>query len=158
MHLLLMKTQTGLVAVDDESRAGLAKLKLGSISRLEIRQMRNGQFFRKWWALVKLGYDYFSESCQTQEYKGKPVEPEFDRFRKDVTIMAGFYRPVWNIKNEMRIEPESLAWASMTEDRFEQLYSATIKVLLDKVFNGTCADQWTEEQLRQVAEQIQEFA
>lgn len=158
MEILLIKTPSGFMPADDEAQEQCKKFRLGSLAKLDVVQMRNGAFFRKWWALVKLGYDYFVDTCETQEYKGQQVRPEFDRFRKDVTILAGFYRPVWNVNGEMRIEPESLAWANMTEERFEKLYSATIDVLLKKVFNGKRMRAWTEEELRSVAEQISEFA
>lgn len=158
MEVLLIRTPSGFMAADDEAQEQVRKFKLGSLAKLDVVQMRNGQFFRKWWVLVKLGYDYFADSCETQEYKGQQVMPEFDRFRKDVTILAGFYRPVWNVNGEMRIEAESLAWASMSEERFTKLYDATIKVLLNKVFNGKRLPAWTEEELRSVADQILEFA
>lgn len=158
MELLFQKGSTGLVSACEEATAWLSKKKLGATILVEPREMRNGSFFRKWWALVKLGYDYWSEGAATIEYRGQPVLPEFDRFRKDVTILAGFYRPVVNIKGEVRIEPESLKWASMSEETFSKLYDATIQVLLSKVFNGKICKQWTEEQLRGVASQILEFA
>lgn len=158
MEILLIKTPAGFMPADDEAQEQMRKFRLGSLAKLDVVQMRNGAFFRKWWALVKLGYDYFTETCETQEYRGQQVRPEFDRFRKDVTILAGFYRPVWNVNGEMRIEPESLAWANMTEERFDKLYSATIDVLLKKVFNGKRMRSWTEEELRSVANQISEFA
>lgn len=158
MEILLIKTPGGFMPADDEAQEQCRKFRLGSLAKLDVVQMRNGAFFRKWWALVKLGYDYFIDTCETLEFKGQQVRPEFDRFRKDVTILAGFYRPVWNVNGEMRIEPESLAWANMTEERFDKLYSATIDVLLKKVFNGKRMRAWTQEELRSVAEQISEFA
>ncbi len=158
MDLIFQKGATGLLPACEEATEWLRKKKIGATVLVEPREMRNGAFFRKWWALVKLGYDYWSESAQTIEYKGQPVLPDFDRFRKDVTISAGFYYPVVNLKGEVRIEAESLKWASMTEERFEKLYSATIQVLLQRVFNGKLCQRWTEEQLRSVAEQILSFA
>lgn len=158
MDLLFTKGTTGLLPACEEATEWLSKKKLGSTIRVEPHEMRNGAFFRKWWALVKLGFDYWSENAQTIEYKGQPVLPDFDRFRKDVTISAGFYFPVVNLKGEVRIEAESLKWASMTEERFEQLYSATIQVLLRRVFNGQVCPHWSEDQLRSVAEQILSFA
>lgn len=155
---LFQKGSTGLIPACEEAQEWLRKKKLGVTILVEPREMRNGPFFRKWWALVKLGYDYWSEGAATIEYRGQPVLPEFDRFRKDVTILAGFYRPVVNIKGEVRIEPESLKWASMSEKTFSKLYEATIQVLLSKVFNGRVCKQWTEEQLRGVASQILDFA
>ncbi len=157
MDALLIRAQAGLVPGDDPTRDWFNHIKLGATILAEARQMRNGAYFRKWWALVNLAYDYWSESVSTIEYKGEPVLPQLERFRKDLTITAGFYRPVVNLKGELRIEPESLRWASMTEERFAQLYDATIQVLLRRVFNGRVCPQWSEEQLRALAEQILEF-
>lgn len=158
MDLLFTKGQSGLIPACEESADWLRKKKLGATILVDPREPRNGAYFRKWWALVKLGYDYWSEGAATIEYKGKPVLPEFDRFRQDVTISAGFYYPVVNLKGEVRIEAESLKWAAMTEERFDQLYEATIRVLLARVFNGKVCPTWSEEELRGVAAQILEFA
>jgi hypothetical protein len=158
VELIFQKGATGLIPACEEASDWLRKKKVGATIVVEPREMRNGSFFRKWWALVKLGYDYWSESAATIEYRGQPVLPDFDRFRKDVTILAGFYSPVANLKGEVRIEPESLKWASMTEERFTQLYDATIQVLLQRVFNGKVCRTWTESELRNVAEQILSFA
>jgi hypothetical protein len=158
MELIFQKGSTGLVPACEEATQWLSKKKLGATILVEPREMRNGAYFRKWWALVKLGYDYWSEIPATIEYRGQQVLPEFDRFRKDVTILAGFYHPVVNLKGEVRIEAESLKWASMSEDTFGKLYNATINVLLAKVFNGRVCKQWTAQQLRDVAAQVLEFA
>lgn len=158
MELLFQKGSTGLVSACEEATQWLSKKKLGATILVEPREMRNGPFFRKWWALVKLGYDYWSEVATPIEYRGQPVLPEFDRFRKDITILAGFYHPVVNLKGEVRIEAESLKWASMSEETFTKLYDATIQVLLAKVFNGKVCKEWSERQLRDVVAQVMEFA
>lgn len=158
-EILAICTPSRLLApADDEARETMRKWKIGALIRLEASQMRNGPFFRKWWALVQLGYDYWSETCPMRQYKGRPVLPNFERFRKDVTIMAGFYEATWNIKGEMRVEAESLKWSSMTEERFGELYNATIATLLRMVFNGKNARRWSEEELRMATEQVLAFA
>lgn len=157
MEFLFQKAQTGLISACEEATEWLSKKKLGSTIMVEPREIRNGAFFKKWWALVKVGYDFWSENAKTLEYKGKSVQPEFKRFRQDVTISAGFYYPVVNLKGELRIEAESLKWASMTEARFEKLYEATIKVLLDRVFNGEICQRWTAQQLKEVVTKIMDF-
>lgn len=158
MELLFQKGNTGLIPACEEAQEWLRKKKLGATILVEPREMRNGAFFKKWWALVQLGFDYWSENAQTLKYRGEPVLPDFERFRKDVTILAGFYRAVTNLKGEVRIEAESLKWASMTEERFAQLYDATIRVLLKMVFNGQICPKWDEEQLRRIADEVQRFA
>jgi len=158
MELIFTKSVHGLLPDSPEAEKWLSKKKLAATIVVEPHEMRNGAYFRKWWSLVKLGYDYWSDSVETLEYNGERVLPDFDRFRKDVTISAGFYQPVVNLKGELRIEPESLKWSNMTEERFDKLYNATITVLLQRVFNGKVCPTWTEDELRRIAEQILEYA
>lgn len=157
MEFLFQKGPTGLISACEEATEWLSKKKLGATIMVEPRELRNGKYFKKWWALVKLGYDHWSERAETIQFNGEPVKPEFDRFRKDVTISAGFYYPVVNLKGEVRIEPESLKWSKMTEDRFRKLYDATVQVLLDRVFNGAICKKWTAAELKEVVRQIMDF-
>jgi hypothetical protein len=157
-EILLIRTLNGYAPADDEAQEVAKKHKIGSLIRGDLKEMRNGPFFRKWWALVKLGFEYFEDSCPQQEHKGVAVLANFERFRKDVTIMAGFYTPVWNIKGEMRVDAESLKWSKMTEERFTKLYDKTIAVLLKMVFNGERCKKWSEAELRTVIEQVENFA
>jgi len=157
MQLLFQRSQAGLVPACEEAREWLAKKKLGSPVFVEARETRNAAFHRKFFALIDLAFDYWSEDTHPLEYKGEAVLPDRERFRKDVTILAGFYTPVVNIKGEVRLEPESLKFSNMTEERFGELYQAVINVLLRKVFNGKTCQKWSEEELRSVAEQILDF-
>lgn len=157
-EFLFTKGVSGLVPACDEANDWLRKKRLGATIMVEPREMRNGPYFKKWMALVSMAFDYWGDSAKTLEFKGKPVLPNFDRFRKDVTISAGFYYAVVNLKGEVRIEAESLSWASMDEQRFTKLYDATIRVLLERVFNGKVCQHWTEAQLRSVTAQIESFA
>lgn len=158
MELLFQKGSTGLVSACEEATDWLSKKKLGATILVEPREMRNGKFFKKWFALVEMAYGHWAEAVEPLEYKGQPVFPSFLRFRKDLTIMAGYYEAVVNLKGEMRIEAASISWANMDEKTFGDLFEATIQVLLAKVFNGRVCKQWSERQLRDVAEQILSFA
>ena len=157
-ELLFQKGSTGLVSACEEATQWLSKKKLGATILVEPREMRNGKFFKKWFALVEMAYAYWSEAVEPLEYKGQPVRPAFTRFRKDVTILAGYYDAVVNLKGEMRIEAASIAWANMSEETFTKLYDATIQVLLAKIFNGKVCQHWSERQLRDVAAQVLGFA
>lgn len=157
-EFLFQKSATGLLPACDEASEWLRKKKLGAVIMVEPREMRNGAFFRKWFALLEMAYSYWSETVKPMEYRGQSVQPSFTRFRKDMTILAGYYDPVTNIKGEVRIEAASIAWASMDDDTFTKLYDATIQVLLSKVFNGRVCKEWSESELRSVAEQVLSFA
>jgi hypothetical protein len=158
MDLLFLKSPTGLTPACEEASEWLAKKKLGATVLVNPREPRNGSYFRKWWALVKVGFDYWSECVQPMEYKGRPVLANFERFRKDVTILAGFYDPVVNVRGETRLEAKSLQWSRMDEHTFGQLYDATIQVLLQQVFNGARVREWSEAELRAVVDEVMAFA
>jgi len=154
--LHLLKTANGAFIPATEDDADLARrFKIGSVSRVDLVEMRNGIFFRKWWVLAKLVFDAWSDDLPYQEYHGTQVLPDFGRFRKDLTIMAGFCRPVWNARMELRLEAESLQWSKMDAERFEKLYSATINAALQKVLNNRGL---TEQQLREWADRVMDFA
>jgi len=62
---------------------------------------------------------------------------QFDRFRKDLTILAGFYVQTVRLNGEIRTEAQSLAFASMDQEKFERVYSALINAAIKHVFSGT---------------------
>lgn len=157
-EFLFMRMGNSLIPACEEATDWLRRKKLGATILVEPREPRNGAFHRKYFALLDLAYEYWNDTTKHLEYKGQQVAPDRERFRKDIQILAGFCQPVVNIKNEVRLEAESISWASMTEERFGQLFDAVIKVLLDKVFIGPACEHWTESELRRVAEDVEAFA
>ena len=156
MELALIKSPAGyLVPMTEEEAEKLKRFKAGSVIRADFSEMRNGRFFRKWWVLAQFAFDVWSETTPEREYKGVRVLPDFERFRGDLTIMAGFYRPVFAANGEIRLEPESLKWSRMDEERFEKLYSATINVILQKLLPK---GRYSEEDLRSMVDRTMEFA
>jgi hypothetical protein len=158
MELLLIKSQQILVPGRDEDAEWLGKKKQGATILGDFHEMRNGAYFRKWWSLVKYAFDQWSETCEPEDYKGLPVQPNFDRFRKDVTILAGFRIATWNIRGELRVEAESLKWSKMSEERFGQLFEATLQALTQSVFNGKRCRSLTPKQLNEIHDMIWSYA
>ena len=156
MKCRFMRSEVGLLPADDPSRAWFAPLKIGTEVEGEFTQPRNPKFHRRFFALLNLGYDYWSETVEPQEHKGVPIQTDFERFRKDVIIMSGFFKTVVNIKQELRLEAESIAFGSMSEERFEKLYSAVIGTLLKIVFKNDA--QWSEPRLRTLVDEICGFS
>ena len=155
MEVFLTKTMSGsLVPMDQETEA-FKRFKAGSIIRCEVKEMRNGRFFRKWWALAKVGFDLWTETMPGVEYKGVEIEPSFDRFRKDLTVLSGYYEPVFNVRGEVRMEPKSLKWSSMDEVEFAELYQKTLTTIISKIIPNR---KMTEDDLRSWADRVMEFA
>ena len=152
---LLFRTPSGSLApADDESRALIETLKIGAPVRAKLARARNLQFHRKVFALFKLAFDSW-EPGDTKEYKGRHVEKNFDRFRKDLLILAGFYKATYNIKGDVRLEAESISFASMSEDRFQQVFKAVLNVVWKHVLQQ--AGYKSEADVERVVEELLRF-
>jgi len=154
IEVALIRQGGAMVPARQVDADAIKAFKAGDVEIFETRRMRNGSKFRRWWLLVEFAFDIWREAMPAMQHDGQDVRAELERFRKDLTVLAGYYRPVWSVEGELTLEPESIAWANMDEARFEQLYSATIDVVLTKILAG---GRWTEEQLRQHVDRLMDF-
>jgi len=151
-ELHFLPLSNGLMPFDDDSRIWLSSQKSGDPVKVKVSSMHNAAFFRKWWALIKCSYDWWSPKPERLEVNGIKVEKNFDRFRKDVIIQTGRYEAFVNTRNEVRVEAKSISWAKMKPEEFEKLYNDTITVLL-KIMPSHIK----EEDLRNAEASILEF-
>lgn len=105
----------------------------GEMARIEAIIPRNAKFHRKFFALLQLGFDAWDGCRVRRTYKGRPVTKNFERFRKDVVILAGFYEQTFDLRGRMVLEAKSISFANMDDAEFEKVYSAVADVLLEKV-------------------------
>jgi Protein of unknown function (DUF1367) len=154
IEVALIRQGGAMVPARQVDADAIKAFKAGDVEIFEARRMRNGSKFRRWWLLVEFAFDIWREAMPAMQHEGQDVRAELERFRKDLTVLAGYYRPVWSVEGDLTLEPESIAWASMDEARFEQLYSATIDVVLTKILAG---GHWTEDQLRQHIDRLMDF-
>ena len=133
--LTLTRTPSGaLMAADEETREFIGKLKLGAGLRGDFKRQRNPRFHRKAFALLKFAFDLWD--APQLEYKGQPVAKNFDRFRRDITILAGHYESTINFRGEVRLEAKSLSFSNMSEDEFETVYRSILNVVWDRVLKS----------------------
>jgi len=151
MDIYLTKTQTGFVPADIPTEEWIKKVKHGEVIAADFRKVRNPAFLRKYFALLNVGYDNWSPGEVDSKY-GIP-EKNFDQFRKDVTILAGYYHTVIRLNGEVRIEAKSISFAKMEEEEFEKLYNQTIDVLLRHVYGSGM----TTEELDNIVNQYMGF-
>lgn len=150
-EVFVQKTPDGLLRPISESDVeALKAVPVGKPVRATVTQPRNVKFHKKCFALLKLSFDLWAERMPMREYKGTPVRADFERFRKDLVILAGFYRPVFNARGEVRVEPESLNFASMSEERFAEVYSALIDTILSKILVGITSRKDLEDAVERV--------
>lgn len=111
----------------------LFRMQPGELVQVEMAFARNPRFHRKMFALLKIGFDAWEPEL---EHNGQPVEKNFDQFREDAIICAGFYTQTWNLDGVLTVRPRSIAFANMDDAEFEQVYNAVANVLLGRVLKG----------------------
>jgi len=146
MKAHLSKTISGLMPIDPDSVAWFNKLKPGEVVMAEFKKVRNYQFHKKYFALLTVAFDNWEPGEINSKY-GKP-EKNFDRFRKDLIILAGFYENTVRLDGSVRIEPKSISFAKMSAEEFAGLYSKTIDVLIKFVYK----QNMDHEKLNQIVE------
>lgn len=153
-ELVLAKTAGGaLVPVDPDSAAFVAKLKVGAGVRGKFKRQRNLKFHRKAFALLWFAFDMWD--APQLEYQGQRVAKNFDRFRKDVTILAGFYTAVTNFRGEVRLEALSLSFDAMGDDEFERVYKAILGVVWERVLRAKGYD--SPEKVQAIVDELLRF-
>lgn len=152
----LVRVPNGYAYADAESAKAGESHKLGDKVTATVVKPRSTKFQRKFFALLRMAFDYWepSEGEAPLEYKGIPIEKDFDRFRSDVTILCGHFTPVWNARGEMRAEAKSIAFDKMEPEDFLQLYNKAIGVLLDLVMRSK---GFSEQQLSAAVDELLRF-
>lgn len=150
-QLVLTKAPGGaLVPVDAQAEEYIAGMKVGAAVTATVKRHRNPQFHRKFFALLNFAFDAWEP--EGKEYKGEPVRKEFEQFRNDVVILAGYYTTSINLRGEVRLTAKSISFAAMDEDEFSKLYSAVVDVILTRILT-----KYTKEDLDQVVERLLRF-
>ncbi|WP_336804059.1 DUF1367 family protein [Erwinia aphidicola] len=136
MKITFIKLHGGVLSPIDECEAErLKRFKNGEAYEAEITLRRSPEFHRKVMAFFGFCFEHW---CADRAGIGNADEhTQRTRFRKDLTILAGFYDTVVNIRGEVRAEAKSLAYSNMDQEEFERCYSSLINAAIKHVFAGT---------------------
>jgi hypothetical protein len=145
-----------LVPDNDETVERLQKIKNGAVVSCEIAQPRNYKFLQKTMCLFQYCFDVFAEQMEEShlEYKGQKAEPSLDRFRHDLTILAGHYTATYDITGAIKLEAKSLSYGKCSEQEAERIYNDVINAALKQVFKLSM----TEDELKKTVDQILGYA
>ena len=94
------------------------KLKAGVEYQCEIKRPRNYNFHKKYFSLIQMLFE------NQERYIN------IDHLRKDLTIEAGFYTTRKDIHGNDIKEADSISFASMKQEDFDELYSKTLDVIV----------------------------
>jgi hypothetical protein len=157
MKAYFRKMPGGMLAPDnDETVEYLQKVKTGAVVSCKLVQPRNYKFLQKTMCLFNYCFEHFAENMASAEvdYKGMKAAPSLDRFRYDLTILAGHYTATFDIMGNLKLEAKSLSYGKCSEQEAERIYSDVINAALKQVFKLSM----TEEELRKTVDTILGYA
>ena len=120
MRVLLQNTLHGLIPLYPSDMDEKRKLKIGETYEADIKRPRNIGFHRKFFALINLGHQNTS------------LEMPFETYRRYVIMKAGYFNTFITPKGSL-IEAQSISFASMDEDTFNDLYSRSLDVIIKDI-------------------------
>lgn len=124
MDIFCINTANGLVPIGDDNYEKKRKLKLGKTYKCKVTLARNYQFHKKYFSLINCAWNYLNER-QTAFFKENVT-----LFRKTVQIAAGYCDMAYSIERKEWIEESrSIAFDSMSEEEFQDLYERVKDVL-----------------------------
>ncbi len=120
MKLLLRNTISGLQPLYPSDFDEKRKLKLGNDYEAEIKNPRNVGFHRKFFALLNIGLE------------NSKLDMPLDTYRKYILMKAGYFKTYQTPKG-IFYDAESISFASMEQDVFEEVYSRVVDVILKDI-------------------------
>ena len=84
MKIDLVCTANGFVVASDEDYDKKRKLKIGKVYSVDIKQHRNYELHKKYFALINCAWEYLSEGKQSHF-------GNVDNFRKTIEVIAGYF-------------------------------------------------------------------
>lgn len=136
MQFDLVKHPGGLFSpAHDSDIERLQRFKNGEMYTAEIKLTRHPAHHRKAFAFFQFCFEHWEANNAGYECSDEFTQKE--EFRKNLTILAGFYDVVTTINGETKVRAKSLAYSSMDGDEFARCYSALINAAIKHVFAGT---------------------
>lgn len=130
MKINMIKQAGGALLPASELEAEkLKKFKNNEMYTIELKNSRNPQFHRKVFQFMNFCFEHWISDNEYLNEQG-----QLDVMRDNMTVLTGAYKKYYNLNGEVRIEADSWAFASMTQEEFEKLYNALIQVAMHKIF------------------------
>jgi len=129
MKLNLINTPRGfLVPESDVDYDNKTKLRIGETYSVEIKLIRNPEFHRLYFQMLRTAWEFLPESIRDVRFHGNQ-----NAFRKCIEIAAGYYEEFYSLSMRQWIQgPKSIAFERLDETEFHELYNG-VRSVLDKI-------------------------
>lgn len=123
-----------LVPASEREAERMIRFQNGGQYTIEIKTARNPAFQRKMFAFLGFCFEHWSADNAGLQFADEATQ--FDTFRRNLTVLAGFRETSYTIDGRIRVEAKSLAYGNMEDDEFGRCYHAMINAAIEHVFKG----------------------
>lgn len=120
MKIWCRNTLSGLIPLYPSDQDEKKKLKIGQDYECDIKNPRNYEFHKRFFALINLGHHNTS------------MELPMDVYRKIMTMRAGYFTS-YNTGKGIHYEAESISFGSKTQDEFQEIYSRVLDEIIKDI-------------------------
>lgn len=131
----LIKTRYGFEAADDAEFESLKRYPVGALLTADIKLPRKWEYHKKMFSFFGFCFEYWCGSQGKTEFMTSKAQQK--EFRNNLTILAGYYEQVFDVKGGMHLRAKSLSFANMDQEEFEECANAMINAALKHIFLGS---------------------
>lgn len=146
-----LRTPQGFTPRSEFDWEQIAKIKIGAQCTMEIKEQRNPHFHNMVMSLLRFGYQQWDAGADVSgQYR------DFDVFRDEVTILAGFYTVYFSMLDQrLHYKAESISYGNMSQQRFEAYFTAIKRVIWREIFAKQAT--YTEQDFENVVAQLMNY-
>jgi hypothetical protein len=124
VEVLLIREGSKLAAADPISAEIIANIKLRETVTASIRRPRNPKHHRKLWALLSVVFENQTAFATIEDLLGA------------IKLATGLFDTGKTVDGIPYVVPQSISFAAMDQNRFEQWYDKALDVILTKIVPG----------------------
>lgn len=129
----LIKTRYGFEPANDEEYESCKRFAVGEIIEADIKLNRNWKYHKKMFSFFNFCFEYYcADKNKKMEFMNSKAQQK--EFRNNLTILAGYYEAVTDIRENTHLRALSLSYESMDQEEFEECSSAMINAALKEIF------------------------
>lgn len=133
MKVNVIKQHGGaLIPANEAEVERMKRFKTGGAYEIEIKQIRNYEFHKKVFAFLNFCFEYYVSRLDCAVH-----ERQFEVFRDELTVCAGYYEQFVTLRGTIRTEAKSISFSNMDQEEFEQYFNSLINAAIKHVFNNT---------------------
>ena len=137
-------------------RSKMEGMEPGEFAKVKVTFPRSLPFHRKFMAMVRFAFDQWEPEKERKRhtYRGMPIEKNFEQFRKDMLILAGYRKATYDRRGRVSIDALSISFDRMEQDDFVKVYAAVYEAIYQNIF---VAKGYTREDLTGALTEFESF-